>query len=220
MLDMSTVAPPEDEKDVLHCRKAAGAPVSTVLLGLVLLRGDMTVVFLEHVALLEGVVDQGLVEWAWLLQHVVKHVGDPRSLSRALTGRVNREGLVLVIIAPLRARVAAGLLAFLAPLVFLLGFLGLSTLRGHVFHVFALLAVEDGPHCLLAGSKAGGDVEQIIGVNQRASPELAHKVPTGRALEESMHNLGLSHTRELSAVLGKALYEVLKRLAGLLGARP
>jgi hypothetical protein len=53
--------PHEDEEDVLHCRKASDAPVATILLGLVLLRGDTTVVLLEHLALLEGVVDRGLV---------------------------------------------------------------------------------------------------------------------------------------------------------------
>jgi hypothetical protein len=53
--------PPQDEEDVLNRGEAAGTPVATILLGLVFLRGDTTVVFLEHVALLEGVVDQGLV---------------------------------------------------------------------------------------------------------------------------------------------------------------
>jgi hypothetical protein len=52
---------PEDEEDVLHCWKATDTPVSTILLSLVLLRDDATVVLLEHVALLEGVVDWGLV---------------------------------------------------------------------------------------------------------------------------------------------------------------
>jgi hypothetical protein len=35
-----------------------------------------------------------------------------------------------------------------------------------------------------------------------------------------MHDLGLSHARELSTTLGKALYEILERLAVLLGACP
>jgi hypothetical protein len=30
----------------------------------------------------------------------------------------------------------------------------------------------------------------------RPSPELAHEVPAGRALEEAVHNLGLGYTRE------------------------
>jgi hypothetical protein len=64
---MSTVGPPEDEEDVLHRREAAGVPVTTVLLGLAILRGSATVVFLEHIALLEGVVDHCLVVWAWRL---------------------------------------------------------------------------------------------------------------------------------------------------------
>jgi hypothetical protein len=65
--------------------------------------------------------------WAWLLQYVIKHTRASRGRSGALAGRVDREGLVLV--APLRAHVAAGLLAFLAPLVLLLGLLGLAALR-------------------------------------------------------------------------------------------
>jgi hypothetical protein len=46
-------------------------------------------------------------------------------------------------------------------------------------------------------------------------PELAQKVPAGRALEESMHDLGMGHAREFSTAL-----EILERLIGLLGARP
>jgi hypothetical protein len=72
--------------------------------------------------------------------------------------------------------------------VFLLGFLGLAALRGHVVHALALLTVEDGSHRLLAGSKAGGDVEQLVGVDRRALPELAHELPVGRALEEGVQN--------------------------------
>jgi hypothetical protein len=134
---MSTVALPEDKEDILHRREAAGAPVATVLLGLVPLRGDTTVVLLEHVALLEVVVDRGLVVWAWLLQHVVKHARASRGRSGALAGRVDREGLILIIVAPLCTCVAAGLPAFLVPLVLLLGLLGLAALRGRVVHTLA-----------------------------------------------------------------------------------
>jgi hypothetical protein len=35
-----------------------------------------------------------------------------------------------------------------------------------------------------------------------------------------MHDLCLGYARELGAALGEASYEVPKRLAGLLGARP
>jgi hypothetical protein len=45
-------------------------------------------------------------------------------------------------------------------------------------------------------------------VDQRASPELAHEVLAGGALEEGVHDLGLSHAREFSTTLGKASYEV------------
>jgi hypothetical protein len=102
----------------------------------------------------------------------------------------------------------------------LLGLLGLAALRERVVHALALLAVENGPHRLLSGSEASGDVEQLVGVDRRASPELAHEVPTGRALEEGVHDLRLSNARELSTALGKAPCEVPKRFAGFLGARP
>jgi hypothetical protein len=52
---------PEDEEHVFHGGEAAGVAVSSVLLGLRVLCGGATVEFLEHVALLEGVVYWGLV---------------------------------------------------------------------------------------------------------------------------------------------------------------
>jgi hypothetical protein len=61
--------------------------------------------------------------------------------------------------------------------------------------------------------------EQLIGVDRRATPELAHEVPTGRALEKGVYDLRLSHARELRAALGVASYEVPERFARLLGAR-
>jgi hypothetical protein len=63
------------------------------------------------------------------------------------------------------ARFAAGLLALLAPLVLLLGLLGLATLRRCIVHALALLAVEDAPHRLLARSETSGDVEKLVGVD-------------------------------------------------------
>jgi hypothetical protein len=47
-----------------------------------------------------------------------------------------------------------------------------------------------------------------------------HEVPTSCALEEGVHDLGPSNTREIGTALGKAPYEVPVRCAGLLGARP
>jgi hypothetical protein len=200
---------PEDEEDVINRREATGVSVTTVLLGLAILCGGAAVVLLEHVALLKGVVDRRPVVRAGLLQHVVEHAGASRGRSRALSGRFNCEGLVPVaVVASLRARLAARLLALLAPLVLLLGLLGLAALRGRVIHVFALFAVEDGPHCLLTRGEAAGDVEQLIGVDWGAAPELAHEVPAGHALEEGVHDLGLGHARELRTTLGEAPYEV------------
>jgi hypothetical protein len=54
--------PPEDEEDVLHSGEAAGVAVTPILLRFAVLRGGgATVEPLEHVALLEGVVDRRLV---------------------------------------------------------------------------------------------------------------------------------------------------------------
>jgi hypothetical protein len=100
----------------------------------------------------------------------------------------------------------------------LLGLLGLAAFRGRLVHALALLAVKDGPHRLLTGGKVGGDVEQLIGVDGRAAPELTHEVPAGRALEEGVHNLGVGHARELYTALGETPFEVQERLVGILGA--
>jgi hypothetical protein len=67
--------------------------------------------------------------------------GPPRTPS----SWVNSKGFVAVIIAPPLARLAARLLPFLAPLMLLLGLLGLAALRGRVVHALALLLIEDLP---------------------------------------------------------------------------
>jgi hypothetical protein len=59
---------PEYEEDVLHRQEATGVPVTTVLLGLTILRGGAAIVFLEHFALLEGVADRCLVVWCHTLK--------------------------------------------------------------------------------------------------------------------------------------------------------
>jgi hypothetical protein len=158
--------------------------------------------------------------WERLLQHVIEHSRALRGRSRALSGRVDREGLVTIVVASLCTGFSTGLLALLAPLVLLLGVFGLAALPGHIVHALALLVVEDGPHRLLVESETGGDVEQLVGVDCRASPKLTHEVPAGRTLEKGVHDLGLSYARELGTALGEASYEVPKRLVGLLGAHP
>jgi hypothetical protein len=109
---------------------------------------------------------------------------------------------------PLLARLAARLLSLLAPLVLLSELLGLAALRGLIVCALALLAVEDRPHRLFARGKAGGDVEQLVRVNRRAAPELAHKIPARGAFEEGVHDFGLCHAWELRTTLGEAPYEV------------
>jgi hypothetical protein len=142
-----------------------------------------------------------------------------RGQSKAPSSWVNSKGFVAIIIVSLLARLAARLLSFLAPFVLLLGLLGLTVLRGRVAHALAFLFVEDRPHRLLARGKAGGDVEQLVRVDRRVVPELAPEVSSRGALEEGLHDFGLSDARELRAALGKAPYEVPERLTKLLGAR-
>jgi hypothetical protein len=57
---------PEDEEHVLHGGEGTSVAISSVLLGLCLLRGGAAIELLEHVALLKGVVDWGLMVRAWL----------------------------------------------------------------------------------------------------------------------------------------------------------
>jgi hypothetical protein len=154
--------PPEDEEDVLHGGEAAGVAITPVPFGLVVLRGGAAVEPLEHVALLEGVVDRCLVVGTWLLQHVVENPWASRGRSRAPSSRVNSKSFVVVVVAPLLTRLATRLLSLLAPLVLLAELLGLAALRGRVVRAFALLAVEDRPHRFFARGKAGGDVEQLV----------------------------------------------------------
>jgi hypothetical protein len=140
---------PEDEEHVLHGGEAAGVAISSVLLGLRVLRGGAAVELFEHITLLKGVVHRSLLIRTWLLQHVIEHPRTSRGRSRAPSSQVNSKGLVVVAVASLLARLAARLLSFLAPLVLLVGLSGLAALRGRVVRALALLAVEDRPHGLL-----------------------------------------------------------------------
>jgi hypothetical protein len=167
--------------------------------------------------LLEGVVDRGLVVWAWLLQYVIKHTGASRGRLGALAGRVDREGLVLV--APLRAR-RGGASCLSCPACSSVG-APWTCCPPQVRRPRACPSCcRRWPPPPPSRSKASGNIEQLVGVDPRAPPELAHEVPTGRALEEGVHDLGLSNARDLGTTLGEAPYEVPIRFTELLGARP
>jgi hypothetical protein len=142
--------PPEDKEDVFHGGEAADIDVTPVFLGLAVLRGGAAVESLEHVALLEGVVDRRFVVGTWLLQHVVENPWASRDRSRAPSSRVNGKSFAVIVVSPLLARLAAQLLSLLAPLALLMALLGLAALRGRVVHALSLLAVEDRPHRLFA----------------------------------------------------------------------
>jgi hypothetical protein len=64
---MSTVGPPKMRKTFSDAGEATGVAVTPVLLGLAVLCGGVAVQPLEHVALLEGVIDRRLVAGTWLL---------------------------------------------------------------------------------------------------------------------------------------------------------
>jgi hypothetical protein len=57
---------PKDEEHVFHGGETARIAVTSVFLGLCLLRGGAAIELLEHIALLKGVVHWGLVVMTWL----------------------------------------------------------------------------------------------------------------------------------------------------------
>jgi hypothetical protein len=124
--------PPEDEENVLHGGEAAGVAITPVFLSLIVLRGGAAIEPLEHVALLEGVVDRRLVVGTWLFQHVVENPWASRGRSKAPSSRVNSKSFAIIVVVPLIARLAARLLSLLAPLVLLAELLGLAALRGRI----------------------------------------------------------------------------------------
>jgi hypothetical protein len=192
--------PPEDEEDVLYGGEAAGVAITPVLLGFVILRGGAAIEPLEHVALLEGVVDRCLVVGTWLLQHVIEKPRASRGRSRAPSSRSTARALPSSSSRPYSR----------ASLVLLAKLLGLAALRERVVHALASLAVEDRPHCLFARGKAGGDVEQLVRVDRRTTPQLVHEVPACGSFEEGVHNLRLRHAWELRTALGEVPYEIPK----------
>jgi hypothetical protein len=99
--------PPKDEEDVFHGGEAIGVAVTPILLGLVIFRGSAAIEPLEHVALLEGVVDWRLVVGTWLLQHVIENPRASRGLSRAPSSWVNSKSFIAIVVTPLLARLAA-----------------------------------------------------------------------------------------------------------------
>jgi hypothetical protein len=96
------------------------------------------------------VVDRRLVVGTWLFQHIIENPRASRGRPRALSSWDNSKSFVAVVVAPLLVRLAARLLSLLAPLMLLLGLLGLAALRERVVHALALLSVEDRPHRLFA----------------------------------------------------------------------
>jgi hypothetical protein len=144
----------------------------------------------------------------WLLQPVVENSRTSRGRSRAPSSRVNSKGLAIVGVVSLLARLAARLLPLLALLILVVELFRLAALCGRVVRALALLAVEDRSHRLFARGKAGSDVEQLVQVDRRAAPQLAHEVPARGAFEEGVHDFGLRHARDLRTALGEAPYEV------------
>src|SRR6185312_9675442 len=132
-------------------------------------------VFLEHLALLEGMVDRDLVVRARLLKHVVELATTAsRGASRSFAVWGGCEGLLGVLCLLLLHR----LLSLPPPLLFLGGGveLDVAALRGRIVLALARFVVEDGTNCLLAGGVVGGSVEQLIGANGSASRKLVHQV--------------------------------------------
>jgi hypothetical protein len=177
--------PPEDEEDVFHGGEAAGVAITPVLLGLVILRGGVAIEPLEHVALLEVVVDRHLVIRTWLLQHVVENPRASRGRSRAPSSWVNSKGFIAIVVSPLLARLVARLLSLLSPLVLLVGLLGLAALRGRVVHAFAFLPSKIAPTASSPESKlvpmSNSSFESAGGLRPSLRMRSRHVVPSRKA---------------------------------------
>ena len=173
---------------------------------------DAVVVFVEHFALLEGMIDRALVVRARLLKHVVELATTAsRGASRSFVVRGGSEGLLGVLRLPRSALVRWDrLLSFLPPLLFLGRGLGLAVaaLCGRIFVALVRLVIENGTNCFLAGGIVGGGIEQLVDVGGTASRKLVHEVSARRAFEEAVDDLDIGDTGELGALLGEASHVV------------
>jgi hypothetical protein len=119
------------------------------------------------------------------LQHVVENPRASRGRSRALLSWVNNKSFVVVVVAPLLARLAARLLSLLALLALLVGLLGLAALRGRVVHALALFAVEDRPTASSPEAKlvamSNSSFKSAGGLRPSSSTRSRHVVPSRKA---------------------------------------
>src|SRR6185503_6809361 len=166
----------KDEEGVLHWGELVISTfVASILLLVLIAMRDAVVVFLEHLALLESMVDRALVVRARLLKHVVELATTAsRGASRSFAVWGGCEGLLGVFCLPRPALVRRDRLPSLPPpLLFLDGGVGLdvAALRGRIVLALARFVIEDGTNSLLAGGEVGGSVEQLVGVNGSASHE-------------------------------------------------
>src|SRR4029079_3054456 len=92
----------KDEESVFHWGELVISTfVASILLLVFVAMRDAVVVFLEHLALLEGMVDRALVVRARLLKHVVKLATTAsRGASRPFAVRGGCEGLLGVLCLP------------------------------------------------------------------------------------------------------------------------
>jgi hypothetical protein len=180
---MSTVAPP-DEEDVSHCGEAAGIAVTPILLGLAVFRDGTAIEPLEHVTLLEGVVDWHLVVGTWLLQHVVENPRASRGRSRAPSSWVNSKSFVAIVVAPLLAGLAARLLSLLALLVLLVDLdllpsIGASSMR-LPFLPSKIAPTASSPEAKLV-AMSNSSFESAGGLHPSSRTRSQHVVPSRKA---------------------------------------
>src|SRR6185312_6262413 len=148
----------KDEEGVVHCGELIISTfVASILLLVFVAMCDAVVVFLEHFALLEGMIDRALVVRARLLKHVVElATTTSRGASRSFAVWGGSEGLLGVLCLPHPAQVRWDrLLSLPPPLLFLGGGVGLdvAALCGRIVFALARLVVEDGINSLLAGAR-------------------------------------------------------------------
>jgi hypothetical protein len=121
----------------------------------------------------------------WLLEHVIENPRASRGRSRALSSWVNSKSFVVVVVAPLLARLAARLLSLLAPLMLLLGLLGLAALRGRVvtrlpFFPSKIAPTASSPEAKLVAI-SNNSFESTGGLRPSSHTRSRHVVPSRKA---------------------------------------
>jgi hypothetical protein len=151
-------------------------------------------VTLEHVTLFKGVLDGTLVIGAWLLEHLVEHVGPsgrlPRILVLGSSDEIRVNGVAFCL------RLLPGLLLHAT----------LDRRLGDVFLLSSLRLLvlpEDGFNRLLTRGELGGYVHQFARLGGSLPSQFTHQIPASGTGEECPDDVRVGDVGQLGALHGK-----------------